>query len=144
MDLGFNYFFMSSLVACSYSVIYIVTRNMKNVIIDNYKEINALKIKVNRLIYCHEQIMTKIIAIEKRLNIDTFDKSASTEDLTLETCVDNDNVEQKCHNNDNVEQNCNDNNKSTDLNIYDTYEDLDCVPIIQVPKSKSWLQKIYS
>jgi hypothetical protein len=133
MEVGLNYFFISSVFAGSYSLFYIVMRNMKNVIFDNYREVDALKIKVDRLIYCQEKLITKLIAIEEKLNVNTSEKEVSTEDLTL-LSVD-DRVENEIEVKDVFKPNT--------VHIDDAYENLDCMPIMPIIKSKSWLQKMY-
>lgn len=125
---------------------YVFFNTARKSIFDNIKEINALKIRVNRIVYCHEQILTKIIDIENKINSLIVDKNSYVDKETLtdkETFTDKEDLTDDndlCENHDSVNiDNWNCMDKS--INVDDACQEL----FITIPKpSRSWFTQIYS
>jgi hypothetical protein len=154
MSFESNYFFISTLFASSFSLYFFVS-NLRRVVHNNYNEIDLLKIKVNRLIYFNEELLTKIERLTKNFhNLETqfeneknntnikatqSDKIVSTDELEEILINKYKSLIVELHNSDSNEIN-------EHQNKYDESEDLEIVsPVLENPivKSNSWFQKIY-
>jgi len=133
----FNYlnFFATTAFIGGYSMYFFFNSTRKS-IINNVKEIDALKIRIDRLVYCHEQSLTKIINLENKFNnlsnkTVLVNKETLTETETLADKDDSINI---------------DNWTCMDKSIHanDAYEELQTELFITIPQPKSWLQQIYS
>ena len=152
MSFEANYFFISTIFASSFTLYFFVS-NLRRVVHNNYNEIDLLKIKVNRLIYFSEDLLTKIENLTKNVNnLEAQfenDNNKNTNKTQSDKIVSTDELEEILINKYKSLMIEADNKDSKDKEQTDNEvicDDLEIIsPVLENPivKSNSWFQKIY-
>jgi hypothetical protein len=152
MSFEANYFFISTIFASSFTLYFFVS-NLRRVVHNNYNEIDLLKIKVNRLIYFSEDLLTKIENLTKNVNNleAQFENNnnKNTNKTQSDKIVSTDELEEILINKYKSLMIEADNKDSKDKEQTDNEvicDDLEIIsPVLENPivKSNSWFQKIY-
>jgi len=140
-ELNYLNFFATTAFISGYSM-YFFFNSTRKAIINNIKEIDALKIRIDRLVYCHEQALTKIINLENKFNsLSNKTVLVNKETLTDKECLTDKETLADKENLINIDNwTCMD--KS--IHVNDAYEELQTELFITIPQPKSWLQQLYS
>lgn len=145
-ELHYLNFFATTAFVTSYSF-YIFFNAARKSIFNNIKEIDALKIRIDRLVYCHEQLLTKIISLENKFN-SLNNKTVSVDKETLtdkESLTDKENlVDNKLSDKDDSINIDNWTCMDKSINVNDACEELKTELFITIPRPKSWFTQMYS
>jgi hypothetical protein len=147
-EINYLNFFATTAFISGYTIYYFF-KSTKNKFVNNIKEIEALKIRVNRIVYCHEQALTKINCLENKINSLINNKTTSVDKETLtdnEFSTDKEySIVNECSTD--KEDSINIDNwtcMDKSIHVNDAYKELQTELFITIPQPKSWLQQLYS